>query len=96
MDDRAQRRRHERWLLKFYNEIAGTKLASFEEIPQGSLRVLAFLDYETIIEPFLATDLLGGASREIGPIRYGVTEAHARKVGEKYKAFPRKKNYGQD
>lgn len=83
--------RYEHWLVEFYNRVAEQKAGSIEEIPEEIRTFLGFLDYHTIIEPFLARDLLDGHSREIGPIRYGVTEGHARAIGAKYGAFPRKK-----
>lgn len=92
MDDTADNRRYEYWLVAFYNTISCKPVKCFEEIPPEARELLAFMDYEYLIEPFLAKDLIGGASREIGPIRYGVTEGHARSIGYKYAAFPRKKN----
>ena len=89
---KQNRARYEYWLVRFYNRVTGESWSYIEEIPPEALAFLSFLDYETLIEPFLAEDLLAGHSRDIGPIRYGVSDWYARSVGLKYGAFPRKKN----
>lgn len=88
-------RRHEHWLIKFYNTINHEQpVGCIEEIPDHVRDFLAFMDFHDLVKPFLAQDIRGGASRDQAAIKYGVTPGYAREVGRRFGFLPRSKKTG--
>lgn len=84
-------RRHEHFYILFYNTFACQQVETWEQIPNQVQQVLCYMDYETIVTPFVVQFMAEGNSRDAAIIKFGITEWQARSIGEKYGIFPRKK-----
>lgn len=78
-------KRYEHFYLKFYNEMSGTDVEKFEDIPERARELLMFIDYDTIVKPFIACDLEKGVTTTMISKRYAVDRQIVRTIGKKYR-----------
>lgn len=84
------RLKYEKALLRYYNQITGSNLLTVDEMPSSAIEVMKFLEYEDLVKPFIALDLMKGLGRNVIKRKYSCRVTLVRTIGEKMKVYKKR------
>lgn len=80
----VEHKRLEEMIVRYYNEIAGTNVLTYDEIPEQAQVFLSGIEYRDLIRPFVLKDLRKGLEPKIISLRYRIKRSTIRGIGRQF------------